>query len=165
MAGRIRSHPGGILALLDFFADGHQPALEADLITHGYPPHLLGTPALPWHTAFVFTQTMATTKGSATAISVHGPGAQWTLQDQLLHAMAYRLEWLVWSKSKDASRSGAKPPKPTYLPGLEPQQEGTKHYGKAAPIEDVLAMLGPAAQAVFGDQTPSQKVKEAPHGH
>lgn len=107
--------------------------------------------ALPWHTAFVFARTMANTKGSATAVSVHGAGAQWTLQDQLLHTINYKLEWLVWSKSKDASRPGARPPKQTFLPGLEPKDAQGKHYGKAAPLSDVLAMLGPQAQEKYGE--------------
>lgn len=153
MAGRIRSLPGGILALLDFFEEGHQQAVEADLILHGYRPDRMGTSELPWHTVFLFARAMASKLGSNTAVSVNGPGAQWTVQERLLNQLNNHLHWLAWTKSKDASRPGAQPPKPHHLPGLEPKEAQGKRYGKAAPMADVLAMLGPQAQKLYGDIT------------
>lgn len=152
MAGSIRGRAGGILAVLELIDEGHGPALEADLITHGMPAlHTAGTPALPWHTVFIFARRMQEVPGTALGVSVHGPRAQWTVAEQLLSKAVNSLQWLVWSKSKDASQPGAKPPEPRHLPGLEPVDEDTKHRGTPTPIGDVIAMLGPQAQALYPD--------------
>lgn len=149
MAGTLRGRPGGIIAVLDLIEDGHGEALEADLITHGMRLDQAGK-SLPWRAVFFFARRMLDTPGTALAVSVHGPGARWTVQEQLLTALNNRVTWLAWSKSKDAEKGG-KPPKPVYLPGLEPEEEKGKHYGTAAPMADVLEMLGPEAKALYGD--------------
>lgn len=150
MAGRVRGSAGGILAVLDLLDAGHGPALEAELIAHGLPTlAAVGTPALTWHAVFIFAQHLQGKPGNALAASVHGPGWQWNAQEQLLNGVSNMLQWLTWSKSKDASKPGAKPPTPGYLPGLEPVDKNAKHRGTATPISEVLEMLGPDAQEMY----------------
>lgn len=151
MAGRVRGHPGGIFALLDLYEQGHWAALEADLMAAGHQIHHMGAGALSWHAVFVFARRALETPGSALAVSVHGPGARWSATEQLINGVYNHLAWLAWSKSKDASRPGAKPPAVVHLPGLEPENKDAKHYGQPAPLESVLEMLGEQAQEKFGD--------------
>lgn len=150
MAGKVRSPAGGILDLLDLFDEGHKPALEADLIEHGFLPHQIGSDALPWHAVVILAKRLLETPNSALAVSVHGVKARWTAQDQLMMRIFNVLRWVAWSKTEDAANRG-RPPEIEYLPGLEPEDEETKHYGKAAPIADVLALLGEDALEKYGD--------------
>lgn len=50
----------------------------------------------------------------------------WGLDQHLLALMADSLRWLVWAKSKDATRPGAKPPDPIPRPGT--QDAGSKQH-------------------------------------
>ena len=62
---------------------------------------------------------------SATVRRIVGPDrTEWTLTNELLASVVDRLTWLVWTKTKDASRRAAKPPKPIPRPSNE--------YGRAS---------------------------------
>lgn len=150
MAGSIRCRPGGILAVLDLLEAGHGPALEADLLTHGLPAlSKVGSPDLPWHALFIFARRMNETPGSALAVAEHGTSRQWSPTEQMLNGISNMMQWLIWSKSKDASQPGAKPPTPIYLPGLEPVDETVKHRGTPTPLAEVLEMLGDQAKDMY----------------
>ncbi len=45
------------------------------------------------------------------------------------------LRWLVWSKSKDAQRPGARPPDPIPRPGIEPETKQHKP-SQSVPLEE-----------------------------
>lgn len=81
-------------------------------------------------------------KTSAIYRAVHGQEeAEWGLLEHLMAGVLDNTGWLVWSKTKDASKTGAKPPKPTPRPGVV--DDSTQRIGKdALPIESMKSWLG-----------------------
>lgn len=79
---------------------------------------------------------------SAVFRAVHGEeAAEWGLVPHLLAEVVDNTAWLVWSKTKDAARAGARPPKPYPRPGLV--DDSVKRIGGSTlPADEMLAWLG-----------------------
>lgn len=69
-----------------------------------------------------------------------GPEKQrWGLAEQLLAVNADALNWLVWSKTKDAEK-GRNKPKPIPRPGVDTEAD-VRTIGTPAPIEEILKFV------------------------
>uniref|UniRef100_UPI003F49A509 DUF5361 domain-containing protein n=1 Tax=Nocardia suismassiliense TaxID=2077092 RepID=UPI003F49A509 len=98
----------------------------------------LGTDALTWRDLHVII--VCARPDSALSRAVRGDEWQWQLSEYLLADAADSLRWLVWSKTKDARRHGATPPKPIPRPGLD---DGRERIGdQAMSLAEADAFLG-----------------------
>lgn len=75
---------------------------------------------------------------------------EWTLDRHLLAGAYDSLRWLVWAKSKDAGRPGAKPPEPIPRPGVGAKEK--KHKPSGAVRIDRAIQSGRFAVKRSGDQ-------------
>ncbi|MGC4964240.1 DUF5361 domain-containing protein [Gordonia sp. DT101] len=61
---------------------------------------------------------------------------QWGLLELLLADIADSQRWLVWSKSKDAARPGAKPPARIPRPGVSDAEDKTRRRGNSYTLDE-----------------------------
>lgn len=113
-------HAGGIVSL-DVLIEAYRIPIEFDLIDRGLRLRDLGTDALTWGDLWAICKWAPTT--SALARALHPEIGEWQLGEQLLADVADSLHWLVWSKTKDAQRSGARPPNRIPRPGVVDEHE------------------------------------------
>lgn len=114
--------------------------MNADLIERGLRLRWVGSPEFEWVDLMDVVKNLP--KTSAIYRAVHGQDeAEWGLLEHLMAGVLDNTGWLVWSKTKDASKSGAKPPKPTPRPGVV--DDSTKRIGKGSlEVEAMKSWLG-----------------------
>lgn len=149
MAAPVRGERGGIFALCRLIED-HGEAIEYDLMTRTPVLRLrdVGTDSFPWRDLDIFVRNLP--RDSALAYSFHGDKVLWGPKEHLLADLVDVARWMQWSKTKDASKTGAKPPAPIERPGRENPERKTR-VGKPEPLENIVEWLGGDFKTMYGD--------------
>lgn len=108
MAGGVRYHPGGILALCRLI-DRHEEAIEYDLLMAGWSLDDLGV-TLSWRDLQVLVRRWQKTPGTATCEAVQDV-EHWPVRDQLLAEIVDALYTANWQRAGKKSA-----PRPKRLP-------------------------------------------------
>lgn len=140
-----RDEPPGILGLVALI-EQHYTAVRSDLIARGLRLRDAGSEAFDLTDLRDVVEHLGDDSALAKSIRRHGKAPeQWTVEEfwtperNFMAAMVDALRWLVWAKSKDAQRPGARPPEPIPRPGVEPE---TKHHKPATTISLEEARAG-----------------------
>lgn len=114
--------------------------MNADLIERGLRLRWVGSEDFTWRDLLDVVKNLP--KSSAVFRAVHGEDeSEWGLSEHLLAGVLDNTGWLVWAKTKDASRPGAKPPKPTPRPGVG--DDSVKRIGGSVlPVDEMREWLG-----------------------
>ena len=85
----------------------HREAIERDLVMAGL--RLRDWPTAEFNYRDLFVLIRQAQPGSAVYRAMTGEDGMWGLPEQLLAAVADRVEWLVWMQSSDAPKGRNKP--------------------------------------------------------
>lgn len=149
MGRGVRRDAGGIVGLRGVLRD-HSEAVEYDLLRLGKHLDDLGTPALSWRDLFVIVTRAQPDTATFKALN---PEWQHTHEIEFLRSIEYRLRWLQWAQTADATgetpkRKGPPPrnvPEVWPLPWDDPppvKKPAEGYTGDAVPIDELNEFLG-----------------------
>lgn len=136
MDGAFRGDAGGILSL-DVLVEGHQEAVESDLIDRGLRLRHLGSASFNWNDLRAIIT--CARPDSALARSIHPDEWQWQLNEILL-AEIVDMQHLLWWAKTTAGHEGRNRPKRWPRPGI---QDDAERYGNdPVSIQEMNQFLG-----------------------